>query len=76
MVPVVNVFAQKDKVHSRRSFLAQLDQQRVGGRTTGAALRGEQLHYDGSLRPGAREKAQAENEAADQYVKNFFHDTG
>jgi hypothetical protein len=76
MVPVINVFAQEDEVHSGRSLLAQLDQERVGGRTTGASLRGEQLNHDGSLRPGARKKAQGENEGGNQYVKSFLHDTG
>ena len=76
VVPVVNVFAQEDELHSGRSLLAQLHQQRVGGRATGAALRGEQLNYDRSLRPGAREKAQGENEGGNQYVKSFLHDTG
>src|SRR5664279_586480 len=66
MVPVVNVFAQEDEVHSGRSLLAQLDQKRVGGRTTGASLRGEKLHYDRSLCPGARGKAQPENDGGDQ----------
>jgi hypothetical protein len=76
MVPVVNVLAQKDKLHSGRSLLAQLDQERVGGRAGGAPLRGEQLDYDRSFCPGARGKAQAENDGGEQYVKNFFHDTG
>ena len=54
MVPVVNVLAQEDEVHAGRSLLAQLDQERVGRRATGASLRGEQLNHDRSLRPGAR----------------------
>jgi hypothetical protein len=76
MVPVVNMFPQKDKIHSGRSLLAQLDQEYVGWRAGGAPLRGEQLNYNRSFCPGARGKAQAENDGGEQCLKDFLHDTG
>ena len=54
MVPVVDMLAQKDEVYARQSFLAQLQQERVGWRATGASLGGEQFNDDRSLCPGAK----------------------
>src|SRR5271157_4634530 len=74
VVPVVNVLAQQDKLRADgRALAAQVNQERVGGRATGAPFGSEQLNDHRSFSPGAGNKTHRDRDDREKQEWKRLH---